>query len=126
MRKLALLTLIGAALQVAACGNDPLDMEQDNEGGTTEAEERGTSAPSGRTTAEPESAATRSKNTAKRRLIYLDARTLCGEFGVRQVVNRFGVEPGSASDVARAYADRNYSAPFQDAGYRGCLTGFRK
>jgi hypothetical protein len=127
MRKLTVLAVLGPALAFGACGGDPLDLESDKGEETTTVE-----AGKGRGTTPPETEKTRGTATgletkpAKRRLIYLDARTLCREFGVRQIVRRFGIEPGSAADVARAYSEQNYSASFRKAGYRGCLAGFEK
>jgi hypothetical protein len=124
MRKLGPLLMVAVAL--GACGGDPLDLETDDRanGAASETEKSSTTSPeAGPNRGTSPGAETR---PAKRRLIYLDARTLCGEFGVRQIVRRFRLEPGSAAAVARAYAERNYSAPFREAGYRGCLAGFRK
>jgi hypothetical protein len=130
MRKLTLLLLLGTALEFGACGGDPLDLDRDTGGKTTptEAEEGRGTTPSESEGGQDPAARRRGAGTkpAKRRLIYLDARTLCGQFGVRQVVRRFGVKPGSAADVARAYSEQNYSAPFREAGYEGCLAGFKR
>lgn len=117
--------ILGICVALAACGGDsqkpgPLDGEGDRTGGTTPPAETGTTQDPAGTTS-PGGA-----SDARRRLIYLDARTLCGEFGIRQVARRFGLEGGNAADVARAYAEQNYSVPFRGAGYRGCLAGFRK
>jgi hypothetical protein len=129
MRKPIVLLLLLTALEASACGGDPLDVETDKGGQTTPAEaEKGREPRSPATGEGPGSPSAPGAETkpAKRRLIYLDARTLCGEFGVRQIIRRFGVKPGNAEAVARAYSRQNYSLPFREAGYRGCLAGFRK
>lgn len=128
MPKPVVLVMLSTVLALGACGGDPLDLEPD-EGGqrTVEAEEeRGTTASEAGKDQEPAGEPGVETKPAKRRLIYLDARTLCDEFGVRQIVRRFGVKPGAAADVARAYSEQNYSAAFRRAGYRGCLAGFRE
>jgi hypothetical protein len=124
------LLMLGIALGFGACGGDSPDTDRGTGEGTTAVE-----AQRGGDTTSPETE--KSRGTAprgpgaetksrRRRLIYLDARTLCGRFGVRQVVRRFGVKPGGAADVARAYSEQNYSLPFRQAGYEGCLAGFEK
>ena len=121
MRNTALVSTVCIALALGGCGGNTGKNEKGPTGSTSGS---GTSAEEG-TTGPPAQESTGSDpRAAKRRVIYLDARTLCSAFGVRQVVRRFGLQAGSADAVARAYAKRNYTDPFRDAGYRGCLAGF--
>jgi hypothetical protein len=130
MRRLVIVLIVGALGGLGACGGNPLDLDPDkgDRTATTRVEtDRGTTAAgAGKSQNSAQGTSEAEAKPARRRLIYLDARTLCGQFGVRQVVRRFGLEPGSAAEVARAYAELNYSGPFRGSGRRGCLAGFRK
>ena len=99
-------------------------------GGDSQTEKRTATTPAGGTgatgaTAPPAKAPGESSTVERRKqLIYDDAKALCSEFGVQRVVQVFRLRAGDAQTVARRYAKENYSGPYEEIGYRGCLAGF--